>query len=174
MKYRINTSNERVWCTTQLATLSFNHSVVLTADVFQLFIKLKSTGTFRGQARTSYNNIKVEKRQLWSTTDWMAEKPNWSQAIPCADGNWCVASTYTGSIPPILGQPRQGLQMTRWPQNINRGNSFKGRSPSDPVRTDTVNANARHVTLHTKRFTLRVLRVRSWWLQLLLLLHVLP
>ena len=27
MKYRISTSNERVWCTTQLAKLSFNHSI---------------------------------------------------------------------------------------------------------------------------------------------------
>ena len=27
MKYRISTPNERVWCTTQLAKLSFNHSI---------------------------------------------------------------------------------------------------------------------------------------------------
>ena len=27
MKYRISTSNERVWCTTHLAKLSFNHSI---------------------------------------------------------------------------------------------------------------------------------------------------
>ena len=27
MKYRISTSNERVWCTTQLAKSSFNHSI---------------------------------------------------------------------------------------------------------------------------------------------------
>ena len=27
MKYRLSTSNERVWCTTQFAKLSFNHSI---------------------------------------------------------------------------------------------------------------------------------------------------
>ena len=48
----MNTSNERVWCTTQLAKFSFNHSngrthswrfstfYKISSDVFQLFIKL--------------------------------------------------------------------------------------------------------------------------------------
>ena len=41
MKYRISTSNERVWCTMQLGLcwVSTIQSVVLTADAFQFFIK---------------------------------------------------------------------------------------------------------------------------------------
>ena len=41
MEHSTSAPNERVLRTTQLAKLSFNHpSVVLTADVFQYFIKL--------------------------------------------------------------------------------------------------------------------------------------
>ena len=42
MKYRISASNERVWCTTQLAKLNFNHLIGRTHSwhfFFQLFIR---------------------------------------------------------------------------------------------------------------------------------------
>ena len=46
MEHITSAPNERVLCTTQLAKLSFNHpSVVLTADVFRYFYKIKSTVT---------------------------------------------------------------------------------------------------------------------------------
>ena len=42
MKYRISTSNERVWYTTQLAKLSFNHSIGRTHSwCFSIFCKNK-------------------------------------------------------------------------------------------------------------------------------------
>ena len=42
MKYRISTSNERVWCTTQLAKLSFNHSIGRTHSWrFYIFYKIR-------------------------------------------------------------------------------------------------------------------------------------
>ena len=47
MKYRIRPSNERVWCTTQLAKLSFNHSIGRThSSRFTFFYKwiLPKTG----------------------------------------------------------------------------------------------------------------------------------
>ena len=43
MEHSISAPNERVWRITQLVKLSFNHpSVVLTADVFHFFEKLKN------------------------------------------------------------------------------------------------------------------------------------
>ena len=42
MKYRISTSNERVWCTTRLAKLNFNHSIGRTHSWrFPIFNKMK-------------------------------------------------------------------------------------------------------------------------------------
>ena len=39
MKYRKCTSNERVWCTTKLAKLSFNHSISIHSWRFSIFNK---------------------------------------------------------------------------------------------------------------------------------------
>ena len=53
----MSTPNERVWCITQLAKLSFTiQSVVLTADVFQFFIKTAVT-TVTGQQQLQLHDL---------------------------------------------------------------------------------------------------------------------
>ena len=49
MKYRLSTSNERVWCTTQIAKLSFNHSIGRThSRRFSTFYRaLKNSGAYK-------------------------------------------------------------------------------------------------------------------------------
>ena len=52
-EYRISTSNERVRCTTQLAKLSFNHSIGRTHSFSTLFFLFPS----RAEAPSAENQI---------------------------------------------------------------------------------------------------------------------
>ena len=91
MKYRTSTSNERVWCTKQLAKLSFNHSIgrahswrfsifsffwwkrsaVSTAD--WKWKKLKNVSSCEHDRLNGWNSTKKnEKRQLWARPiEWL-------------------------------------------------------------------------------------------------------
>ena len=79
MEYSTSTPNERVWRITQLAKLSFNHlSVVLTADVFQFFIKSKTNWSGSRISPTSavyIIDLRVSQRTPRTTTNRAEAQP---------------------------------------------------------------------------------------------------
>ena len=79
LEYSTSTPNERVWRITQLAKLSFNHlSVVLTADVFQFFIKSKTNWSGSRISPTSavyIIDLRVSQRTPRTTTNRAEAQP---------------------------------------------------------------------------------------------------
>ena len=65
---RVSTSNERVWCTTQLAKLSFNHSIGKSWKTSAV-----STTVWMAETQLSKLRGKNWKTSAVSTTDWMVE-----------------------------------------------------------------------------------------------------
>ena len=91
MKYRINTSNERVWRTTQLAKLSFNHSNGLTHSWrFSSFYFKKCKKAIKRYTSSLPRHKAVHKSTPWPLptilhADW-SKRPRtafrrWTQAV---------------------------------------------------------------------------------------------
>ena len=94
MKHRISSSNERVWCTTQLAKSSFNHSICRTHSWrFSIFYKI-NTNVCRG--------IQIGQRacvnQLVLRDDWNPSEFESSYDIPYWIPGCCILSPSGGIV----------------------------------------------------------------------------
>ena len=77
MKYRISASNERVWCTTQLAKLSFNRSIVRTHSWrFPTFMKYKTEQKNRADYRLTGTDKKNEIRISITNRKYQSSRRN--------------------------------------------------------------------------------------------------
>ena len=134
MKYRISTSNERVWCTTQLAKLSFNDSIGRTHSWrFSIFYKIVVVGvrgkTMPSPGKSSTHGILREREEgfdrLTGNLRYIIDHYNWCQ-------RWCYYcmrwQAWLCTRKRVQQVQAQSLPLVKW-KPFRRSRSRKAYSP---------------------------------------------